>query len=167
MLPLFSPKGRTNSGAFELIARDVTRHYPYETGGLLVGYWISKKKIVVTRAIGAGPRAKRGRTWFIPDTRYQRRELARIYEESGRKETYLGDWHSHPNGPPKPSFQDKRTARQIANYVEARCPRPMMLIIGYDGNVLDLGPYVWTSFGLHRFDFVIADAEGQAKMRLT
>src|SRR3546814_7384631 len=47
---------------------------------------------------------------------------------SGRRETYLGDWHTHPDGTDVLSRADKATLRRIARTPDARAPRPVMLI---------------------------------------
>jgi proteasome lid subunit RPN8/RPN11 len=44
--------------------------------------------------------------------------------------TYLGDWHSHPHGPARPSGQDRETAAAIAACEQARTPYPITLILG-------------------------------------
>lgn len=58
--------------------------------------------------------------------------MARIYEESGRRSTYLGDWHSHPDGIAAPSREDHRTARAIRKHAPTRMPRPLMLVVASD-----------------------------------
>jgi integrative and conjugative element protein (TIGR02256 family) len=104
-----------------------------ETGGMLVGYeGADRPELVVTDLIEAGPRARRDEYEFHPDGRWQRRELARVYHESGRVVTFLGDWHSHPHGLPLPSDTDVETAARTAANERARAPRPLTLIVGRD-----------------------------------
>jgi integrative and conjugative element protein (TIGR02256 family) len=110
-----------------------TRAGERETGGMLVGYeGADRPEIVVTDLIDAGPRARRDEYEFHPDGRWQRRELARVYQESGRVVTFLGDWHSHPHGLPVPSETDLETAARTAANERARAPRPLTLILGRD-----------------------------------
>jgi integrative and conjugative element protein (TIGR02256 family) len=71
---------------------------------------------------------------FLPDGRWQQAELERVYAESGRVTTYLGDWHSHPEGAPIPSRKDKRTARRVARVADARAPRPLTIIVASAGD---------------------------------
>jgi integrative and conjugative element protein (TIGR02256 family) len=105
-----------------------------ETGGMLIGYEGVNRSddIVVTGLIGAGPRAEHREYGFNPDGRWQRRQLARLYVESGRIATFLGDWHSHPHGLPMPSETDIETAARTAANPRARAPRPLTVIIGRD-----------------------------------
>jgi integrative and conjugative element protein (TIGR02256 family) len=80
--------------------------------------------------VSDGPCAIREQARFEPDGEWQQAELERIYAESGRIETYLGDWHSHPIGLARPSRRDRRTAARIARDRHARCRNPLTLIVG-------------------------------------
>lgn len=107
----------------------VREHAPLETGGMLLG-WRNHGKVAIDATIDAGPGALRNRTGFTPDGHWQQQQLAAIYEQSGRTVTYLGDWHSHPHGPARPSGQDRKTAAAIAASEQARTPYPITLILG-------------------------------------
>ena len=124
-----------------------------ETGGILVGYEGADRadELVVTRLIDAGPRARRGEYAFHPDSRWQRKELARVYKKSGRVETFLGDWHSHPHGLPLPSEVDIKTAARIAANPRARAPRPLTVILGRDD-----GDWALAAFRYMRGDLIPA-----------
>lgn len=102
--------------------------YPKETGGILMGY-LCDQDVVVTDVIGPGPKAVHRRYSFTPDAKWQGDEIAKIYEESGRVTTYLGDWHSHPHGTPGLSVKDLVTLFRVAIHKPARAPRPIMGIL--------------------------------------
>lgn len=104
------------------------RWCPKETGGVLMGYW-SGRDVVITEIIGPGPKAVHRRYSFTPDSKWQENEIARIYEESGRVITYLGDWHSHPYGTQGLSIKDLVTLLRVAVHKPARAPRPIMGIL--------------------------------------
>lgn len=113
------------------MSTEASRLYPLETGGLLIGYWISsEQEVVINHATGPGPCAIHHPTRFIPDYNYQQAEIARIYYESAQVNTYLGDWHTHPRGGQHLSYKDRRTLRKIANFPEARARLPIMAILG-------------------------------------
>lgn len=99
-----------------------------ETGGMLLGYRVNRE-IVVESTIGSGPRARHGRFSFTPDGRWQQVGLARIYDASGRMQTYLGDWHSHPRGGLGPSRRDLRTARHVAATADSQTRNPLTLLL--------------------------------------
>lgn len=63
-------------------------------------------------------------------TRTQLAEIARLYAGSGRLNTYIGDWHSHPTGSPAYSRVDAAAMKTVASSVESRCAFPLMLILG-------------------------------------
>jgi integrative and conjugative element protein (TIGR02256 family) len=96
---------------------------------MLVGYVVDQD-IIVRAQIEGGPKAIRERSRFVPDGEWQQERLEEIYASSGRITTYLGDWHSHPLGRPRPSGRDKRTARDVAGSRAARTPHPVTLIVG-------------------------------------
>lgn len=105
-----------------------------ETGGILLGYAVDDRAqapvFVVTHVLGPGPNAVHKPASFVPDAAWQEMELARAYADSGRTLAYLGDWHTHPGGSPRPSSQDVSTLGTIARCQEARCRNPVMLIVG-------------------------------------
>lgn len=111
------------------MAAEAEAHAPRETGGVLMGRWLTTSAVSVTEVIGPGAKAKHRRNGFEPDYEYHEREIARIYETSGRIHTYLGDWHSHPGGVSALSNKDEQTLRGIAGHDEARAPMPLMAII--------------------------------------
>ena len=113
------------------MSREAQRSHPDESGGVLMGYTdrTDQNLISVTSQIGPGPNAMHRPHRFEPDADWQRDEVARCYEQSGRIATYLGDWHSHPGGSARPSRLDRKTARSIARSPEARLPNPLMVIL--------------------------------------
>ena len=111
---------------------EADRAFPLETGGVLLGYWVTPgEEVVVADAIGPGPRAHHAAKRFRPDRDYQEAEIARRYEASGRYHTYLGDWHSHPRASPHLSRLDRRALRAIAREEDARAPVPLMAVLGF------------------------------------
>ena len=107
-------------------------HIALETGGVLLG-WRDSHNVVVEHVIGPGPGARHERMSFQPDASWQQARIAQLYEQSGRRLSYLGDWHTHPGGSPVPSRRDDRTLQHIASSSEARCPDPVMVIMGDAG----------------------------------
>jgi integrative and conjugative element protein (TIGR02256 family) len=112
------------------LVAEAERCSPLETGGVLMGYWSSELyEPVVTSIIGPGPKARHLREQFEPDVGFHRAEVARRYEESGRRITYLGDWHTHPGGRAALSDLDVTTLASISVAPQARAPRAVMLIL--------------------------------------
>lgn len=109
---------------------EASRWFPLESGGTFMGYSVDAHTTVVTAVIGPGPNAARSPVHFRPDEGWQLAEIARHYALSERRETYLGDWHSHPNASSgKLSRRDRRVLKCVIETAEARCPRPLMAIL--------------------------------------
>lgn len=107
---------------------EATKMAPLETGGVLMGYF-KGVDVVITDWIGAGPSARHEGASFEPDYDFQEREIAKIYQASGRVTTYVGDWHSHPEGGLALSRTDRGTLKRIANHPAARARQPLMMIL--------------------------------------
>lgn len=111
------------------IEREASSKYPLETGGVLLGYW-NEHEVVVTSASGPGPNAQHRRMRFKPDHDFQQSWIDRHYRRSKGIETYLGDWHTHPDARiATPSWMDRATVRRVARSEYARAPRPLMMIL--------------------------------------
>lgn len=119
-----------SEGVFLNLIEEAERTYPLETGGVLAGYFAENGEPVVFAAIGPGPTAVHRRYRFKPDHAWQCHELDILFEQSSGLWTYLGDWHTHPDGVPQMSWLDRRTLRAIARHSYARTPQPLMLIGG-------------------------------------
>ena len=110
------------------------RHFPLETGGLLLGRTSPERR--VTCVIGPGPSATHQRFNFDPDQRWQEDAVAAAWD-ADRELEYLGDWHTHPNGRPRLSKLDVGALAAIRASPEARVSTPLMLILAVtaDGDV--------------------------------
>jgi integrative and conjugative element protein (TIGR02256 family) len=112
------------------MTKEAVSKFSNETGGLLMGYLNeSGRAVVVTDLIGPGPKAKHRRYAFVPDYDFQEKQIERIYFKSKRLHTYLGDWHTHPNGSSSLSPTDIKALSNIAHYPKARAPFPIMLLL--------------------------------------
>ncbi|GAA4459382.1 hypothetical protein GCM10023189_33030 [Nibrella saemangeumensis] len=116
--------------AYIAVLEETIRKLPCETGGVLLGYWGSSLDVVITAVVGPGSLAIHKQASFIPDNDYHSREIKSHYEKTGRTETYLGDWHTHPEAKANLSTQDRKTLSTIANYRNARLDKPIMMILG-------------------------------------
>jgi len=132
-----------SSTALERIAADAQRFDPLETGGILIGYRVSEAEAVITRITSAGPLAVHQRRRFLPDSAHDEREIARIYGETSGRETYLGDWHTHPGQRlAVMSGRDHATLKTIAGARDARAPHALTLIAAGESSCWS--PSVWS-----------------------
>jgi len=105
---------------------------PLETGGALIGYWASSDEAVITCIVGPGPAAEHELTAFTPDHGFHQNEIDRIYRATGRTETYLGDWHTHPRNGACLSDKDIRTLKKIAHHQPSRLAHPLMAVLALE-----------------------------------
>lgn len=108
---------------------EAATRWPLETGGMLLGWRANTDEVVVTTVIGPGPNAEHNPTSFRPDAVWQQEQIGEVYRRSERRVTYLGDWHTHPDGSPSLSPRDIKTQRRIARHLEARAPAPVMVVL--------------------------------------
>jgi integrative and conjugative element protein (TIGR02256 family) len=132
-----APVGETTLWLAEAVrrglGREAARMSPKETGGVLLGYWdAGGETALVTEWIGPGPDAQHTETSFVPDYDYQEDQIALLYAASGRRLSYLGDWHTHPTGSSDLSNTDRACLRRIARSREARASRPLMIVLSAD-----------------------------------
>jgi integrative and conjugative element protein (TIGR02256 family) len=118
-----------STACLTVMVEEARRCLPYETGGAFMGYWSDPSTVVITHVIGPGPNAMHSMHSFNPDVKYHDAEVERIYFQSGRISTYLGDWHTHPRGTARTSQKDRKTLLAIASAPEARAPIPLMAIL--------------------------------------
>lgn len=115
---------------YESLCLKVRTALPNETGGILCGHYSADLNTAkVSRVIGNTKDSGRG-TSFLRDGKFITKELAKLWKDSGGKEYYIGDWHSHPYSNPMPSQRDEQNMIEIANENAEQCHTPILLIIG-------------------------------------
>lgn len=77
-----------------------------ETGGILLGH-DNGATIHITTAGPPGPSAQRHQDHFLRDLALAQRLGDEAYETDGS--VWVGEWHTHPKGPPMPSSRDITT----------------------------------------------------------
>lgn len=94
-------------GAAETIAIEARKSADgTETGGIILGH-DRGGELLVTVAGGPGPAAVRTRNRFKRDLAHARTLADDAYERDGS--VWIGEWHTHPDGPPQPSAVDLQT----------------------------------------------------------
>ncbi len=138
-LSFVSHDGATVKFSTEAVAAMVaaTRKRPdRETGGILIGRYSSDLTVAWVEAITDEPWDSRaGRTWFVRGTAGLKKLLKNFWRD-GRH--YIGEWHSHPNYNPDPSFPDLSAIQAIARKSDFVCRRPILVVIGGDLQVMPL-----------------------------
>ena len=109
------------------------RTWPMETGGILLGRPHANGQ-VVNHVLGPGPRAVHKRFGFEPDSAWQADQVAAAWHRDPTI-TYLGDWHTHPDGTTRLSELDRTAAQTIANSPDSHQPSPTMLVLALGKNM--------------------------------
>lgn len=102
---------------------------PHETGGILAGFYTTAHDCAVVTAVSRAPSDSRhGRTFFLRGVRGLQRWIDYLWRR--KHQYYLGEWHFHPGGPPRPSCTDTEQMKQFAASPDYQCPEPILVIIG-------------------------------------
>jgi integrative and conjugative element protein (TIGR02256 family) len=101
---------------------------PWEVGGWLLGYWRADgNALVLTHAT---PPGRRGTPFGVTvDADRHRPMFDDAWDASEGQVTFLGDWHTHPGGPPFPSARDRRALEQLAKEPEYQTDTPLIAIV--------------------------------------
>ena len=85
-----------------------------ETGGILLGHHRDRPRPVLdaVHAGDAGPRAVRQPDAFRRDVRHAQELADLAYRTDGS--IWIGEWHTHPGGSPRPSRRDLTSYRRHA-----------------------------------------------------
>ena len=79
-----------------------------EAGGLLMGRYLKESKDVIVDAVTVPAEGdRRSRHGFYRAQKRHQRTLEHGWQESAHTQTYLGEWHTHPEPIPAPSSQDR------------------------------------------------------------
>lgn len=80
--------------------------YSLETGGILIGMLSSGPTITITDVTMAQPKDVRHKFRFFRSADGHQSLMDQLWEESGYRKMYLGEWHTHPEAIPSPSRVD-------------------------------------------------------------
>lgn len=104
---------------------------PIETGGILVGCANHKTKTIhVTDTIAAPPDSTANEVCFCRGKEGLAKAIQHIVDQTGRQLGYIGEWHSHPEGPNGMSRKDDQTVDRFKReYSQEVTPLPVFLLI--------------------------------------
>lgn len=91
-----------------------------EAGGILIGCYRGRDLELLDITVPM-PRDVRGPFHFDRQDRGHQDAAMRAWRVSDRKDTMIGEWHTHPEPVPSPSDLDRQTWRTVAARV---APRP-------------------------------------------
>jgi integrative and conjugative element protein (TIGR02256 family) len=102
------------------------RPWSREAGGQLFAR-LAAPEIRLEVATGPRPTDRRGRTYYQPDRRAERKEIVSHHRRGFH---YVGDWHTHPSRHPSPSGTDVRNISDCFLHSRHRLAAFVMIIVG-------------------------------------
>lgn len=96
----------------------------YEAGGVLLGrYIIGSIDIVVDDVTTPMKNDTRGRCFFLKQKKYHQKAITEKWIKSKGTCNYLGEWHTHPEPIPTPSYIDINEWKRLlkSNKYESEC----------------------------------------------
>lgn len=110
-----------------------------EAGGILLGQYFPKKNLVrICFATRPGGKDKRARCSFERDAARSTRLAGIMWGKSGGEILYLGEWHTHPEADPIPSWVDRNSMMKQLRESSVVTPGLVLIIAGKREN--------WTGF---------------------
>ena len=97
-----------------------------EAGGQIFACF-EKSTIRVKKVTGPRVSDCRTRTSFVPNRYAERREIKKLFKSSLH---YIGDWHTHPEPVPAPSYTDVKNFREIFRKSKHELSGFLMIIVG-------------------------------------
>ncbi|UFH57569.1 Mov34/MPN/PAD-1 family protein [Spirosoma sp. KNUC1025] len=112
------------------IVQYATKWHPLETGGILLGHYDSNGRLATVHVAGAPPPdSKHGLMTFVRGII----GVAELVEWGAMQSSplhYVGEWHTHPSGNPKPSNTDRQQMYDFVQQGLYGVRTPILLVIG-------------------------------------
>jgi len=110
---------------------------PNETGGIILGTHDMKRRIVyLIDTIPSPPDSEEWPTVYIRGCKGLAAEVHRIETQTAGNVTYIGEWHSHPDGSSvRPSQDDLKAFNWLRSHMSSVGLPPLMMIIGRGGRI--------------------------------
>lgn len=103
-----------------------------EKGGILMGELFPNKNLIVITNLIEVPSLNRTSVTYEMDMQFTHNIINETWTQSGGTITYIGDWHTHPEYNPKPSFKDYITFSK--NFFQSSINQNFLIyiIFGYE-----------------------------------
>ena len=105
-----------------------------ESGGQLFSHNPHKKNVVIDRITGPYISDKSSRYSWKPDVQKMSKDRENLFEE---QYYIVGLWHTHPEGYPKSSNQDKKTCRKHLDLLEENYNGFLLCTMGYENLLVE------------------------------
>lgn len=104
-----------------------------ESGGILIGFCIEDNSFTITNITTPSAQDVSSRCNYIRTKENAQKAIDKHFTESKNKKIYLGEWHTHPENIPTPSFLDKKSILKQIKINQLNSSVIFMMIIGNCG----------------------------------
>ena len=132
------------------IEENITTHYPKEFGGVFIGFKENKNFIITNILIP--DKYENGKTVFVRHPGSLNDRLKNIHKLTNGKIGYLGEWHSHPDGPTSPSKVDLNAMKDIAKDKKITIDEPLLMIAQIGNVPFNKELYVFSNKKLKKYE---------------
>jgi integrative and conjugative element protein (TIGR02256 family) len=117
--------------AREIIEIEIASKYPRETGGILIGLYDANRHLA-TIHIATGPTedSRNNSMTFERGVKGIDEKIFFAQKEISPNLHYVGEWHSHPDSSPLPSYTDLKQMQTFAKNGQLGIKSPLLLIVG-------------------------------------
>ena len=140
-----------NGSAIDEIRIAAAAHYPKEFGGFLIGSYTADGNGAIIDRILLPHRFRSTSVTFERESSGLEAELQRLYELP-KPLFYIGEWHSHPDGPTSPSSTDRSAMRDIAAHPSVKIKSPLLLIAGVTRQTVEADLYIYFKNQLYHYE---------------
>lgn len=111
-------------------------NYKNENGGILLGKFNKKNNTyIITNISTTNSKDRKGKYFFIRNKKQAQMIIDKYWKISNGEINYLGEWHTHDEQYPTPSFVDKQLVKQMLNNKNIEINNVFMIILGKDENL--------------------------------
>ena len=126
-----------DDSSIEQLKKYQQKNGEYESGGILVGEVYPEQNKVIVKDVIVSKKAKRNRFGVNIDKKEMQEELEKIRKETEYKYYYIGDWHTHPEKNPKPSWIDKVSYKKTLKTIVLQTNFVVFLIVGNGDDIMN------------------------------
>lgn len=102
-----------------------------EAGGILIGHEPKAMgRLIIDRMTPPQASDRRSRCRYTRDPAAHQALLESEWAASGGRRTYMGEWHTHPEADPTPSWLDRRSNRRVMREADYDVPFLIFAIVG-------------------------------------
>jgi integrative and conjugative element protein (TIGR02256 family) len=151
-LNMIPSRATVRESAVNVIVQEVSAgNAGMETGGILLGR-LASGGYLVSFAGGPGPDAIHKRDFFLRDLSHAQSLATDAWNADGSQ--WIGDWHTHPQGPLMPSAADLRSYRQHLKDPELGFTSFLSVVVRSTTQGVALAAWAVTASDLQRIELI-------------